>query len=184
MNGLVESFNKTLINIISHYVTQKPSQWSSYLQQAVFVYNNTPHSSHNYKPSYLFFGFEPKMPSDTLLVLPNTEKDILDSLKIIEDVRKTVPNLIRKEQAKQKHYYDKYRRDLEFKSGDEVLVWFPKNLRDNTTKFSYKYKGPFMIIRKLTPVSYEIEMLKNGKLVRDNIHVQRLKLYHRRDHIE
>lgn len=184
VNGLVEAFNKTLINIISHYVRENPSKWSNYLQQAAFVYNNTSHSCHNYKPSYLFFGFEPKMPSDTLIVLPEAEKDIIDNLKIIEEVRKTVPNLIRKQQCKQKYYYDQHRRHLELIPGDEVLVWYPKHLRDNSTKFSYKYKGPFMVTRKLSPVSYEIEILKNGRLVKDSIHVQRLKLYHRRDHID
>ncbi len=184
VNGLVEVSNKTIIDIMAHYTSSFPSKWSNFLQHAAFAYNNTPHSCHGYKPSYLFFGFEPVMPSETLLALPNCDREIMDNLKIIDNVRKTIPELIKKQQEKQKFYYDKRRRHLEIKAGDEVLVWYPKNLRENTTKFAYKYKGPYTVTRKLTPVSYEIELFKNGKMVKDDVHVQRLKIYSRRNHIE
>jgi hypothetical protein len=182
VNGLVEGFNKTLINIISHYVAKQPNKWFHYLQSAVFAYNNTPHSCHGYKPSYLFLGYTPRTPSDSLITLPNIEKNLLENLKAIDKVRHTVPKLIREEQAKQKKYYDSRRRDLQLEPGDECLVYFPKDRRDNSSKFAYRYKGPYLITRKLTPVSYEIEILHNGKLMKDNIHVHRLKPYHRRRH--
>lgn len=178
VNGQVESLNKTLINTLSHYVQDKPNSWSQYLDAVTFCYNNTVHSTHKHKPAQLFLGFTPKLPSDTMFVSPDIDSDLFQKLKVIEHVRNTIPDLIKTEQERQKVYYDRRHRDFRFKSGDEVLVWFPKLLRDNTTKFSRPYKGPFSVIRQLTPVSYEIEIMKNGKLTRDNIHVSRLKLYH------
>lgn len=102
INGLVENYNKTLINMLSNYVQEQPSKWSQYIDFVTFSYNTSVHSTTGYKPAYLFLAFEPKLPSDTLIVLPNTDKNILQQIKIIENVRKTVPNIIRKEQLRQK----------------------------------------------------------------------------------
>lgn len=178
--GLVESLNKTIVKALSHYVQEQPNTWSQYLQSVTFAYNNTHHSSHKKRPSTLFLGFSPQFPSDTMFVRPEIDSDLFKQLKIFEDVRKTIPGILAKEQLRQKHYYDKRHRELTFKPGDEVLIWFPKLLRDNQTKYCYKYKGPYTVLKKLTPVSYEIELIKNNRLVRDNIHVSRLKPYYTR----
>lgn len=180
VNGLVENFNNTLINMISHYVSDKPNTWSQYIDYVLFAYNNSVHHTTKYKPAYLFFGFEPNFPSDTLFVNPNIDKDLLENLKVVNEIRDTIPAIIAKEQVKQKMYYDKNRRDINLNPGDQVLIWYPKNLRDNQTKFSFRYKGPYTVLNKVTPVSYLVEILKNGKLVKEVIHVSRMKLYQSR----
>jgi len=180
INGQVENFNNTLINMISHYVNEKPNTWSQYIDYVLFAYNNSIHQTTRYKPAYLFLGYEPNFPSDTLFVSPNVEKDLLENLKIINEIRNSIPEIIAKEQKKQKMYFDRNRRDLKLNPGDQVLIWYPKNLRDNQTKFSFRYKGPYTVLKKVTPVSYLVEILKNGKLVKEVIHVSRMKVFQTR----
>lgn len=180
INGLVESYNKILIQMLSNYVQDKPTKWLDYLSFVTFAYNNTKHETTRYKPSYLFLGFEPLLMSDTFLIVPNTDKSVVDKIQILENVRQSVPNIIREAQKKQKKYFDKFRRSFSFKPGDEVLVYFPKNLRNNQTKFNQRYKGPYTVLRKVNPSTYEIELLKNNILTKDTVHIARLKLYNRR----
>ena len=95
--GHVENFNKTLINMLSHYVQEKPNSWSKYIKYVVFGYNNSIHHTTKYKPAYLFLGFHPNLPSDTMYTSPSIDKDLLENLKIIEEVQKTIPEIMRKQ---------------------------------------------------------------------------------------
>lgn len=180
--GHVVNFNKTLINMISHYVQDKPNLWSNYIDYVVFAYNNSIHHTTNYKPAYLFLGFEPTLPSDTIFVPPTIDRDLLDNLNIINEIRQTIPTIIKQQQELQKKYFDRDKQELRLEPGDEVLLWYPKNLRTNQTKFSYPYKGPYTVIKQITPVSYLVEILKNGKLIKETIHVSRMKLFYKRRH--
>lgn len=68
VQGQTENLNKTLVNMLSHYVQEKPNSWSQYLDAVTFCYNNTVHSTHKHKPAQLFLGFTPLLPNDTLFV--------------------------------------------------------------------------------------------------------------------
>lgn len=67
--------------------------------------------------------------SDTLLVVSNTERNVLEKIKILETLRQTVPEIIMKTQNKQKPCFDRFRKNVDFKPGDKVLVYYPKNLK-------------------------------------------------------
>lgn len=181
INGQVERFNGILVNLLSHYCNDKPNTWSNYVDKVVFCYNNSVHHVLKEKPSFLFLGYNVQLPSDTLIALPHTDRELLNRLQTLEEVRKALPALIKKEQGKQAKYHDRYRTNIELQSGDEVLVSYPYNLREPMSKFSYVYKGPYTVLHKLSPVSYNVEILKNGRLVPENIHISRIKLYYRRE---
>jgi transposase InsO family protein/bacterioferritin (cytochrome b1) len=180
INGQVECYNKILIQMLSNYVQEKPSKWLDYLGYVTFAYNNTKHDTTTFTPSYLFLGFKPLLITDTFFVTPNMDRNLLENIRTIENVRQTVPEIIKNAQEKQKKYFDRHRRNFDFKAGDEVLLYYPKNLRNNKTKFSQRYRGPFTVLRKVNPSSYEIEMINNNKLVKDVVHIARMKLYNRR----
>jgi len=134
-----------------------------------------------YRPAYLLHGFNPRLPSDTIFITPQADKDLLENLQIVDEIRNTIPNIIKQQQVKQKKYYDKTRREMpELAPGTEVLIAYPKIAQLNPSKFSQKYKGPAIIIKKATPVSYVCEFLKYGKLTQEVVHVSRMKLYHSR----
>lgn len=82
VNGQVERYNTILVQMLSHYVQEKPTKWLDYLSSVTFAYNNTVHDTTRFKPSYLFLGYEPLMMSDTFLVVSNTERNVLEKIII------------------------------------------------------------------------------------------------------
>lgn len=163
--GEVERFNGVLSSIISHYVHSKPNKWSGYVSQAVFCYNNSVHHVLKLqKPSFLFFGYDVNLPSDTILALPQCEKTMLDRLRVMQEVRDTLPHLLAKKHARQAKYYDRNKKDKDFEPGSEVLVYYPYTLRTPLSKYSQRYKGPYTVLHKISPVSYMVEILKKWKV--------------------
>ena len=59
-NSQVERFNRSM----------KEEKWTDHLQELVFVYNCTPHSTTSYAPYYLFVGHDARLPVDNILYSP------------------------------------------------------------------------------------------------------------------
>ena len=62
-------------------------------------------------------------------------------------------------QSKQAHYYNSRRRESEFKEGDIVLVYKPIRKVGRADKLIHHFVGPYKVIRKITPLNYEIQLL-------------------------
>jgi hypothetical protein len=78
-----------------------------------------------------------------------------------------------KAKQKQKAYYDKKVRNREFEIGQKVLVLLPTE----TSKLLARWKRPFTITDKVSPVEYRI-MVRGGE--QKVIHINMLKLCHGR----
>jgi hypothetical protein len=63
-DGQTERFNKTLLNMLSHYSSNR--NWDEYLDFAIFAYNSSPHDGSKYSPFFLNFGRDPVFPIDTI----------------------------------------------------------------------------------------------------------------------
>lgn len=79
--------------MLLNYAQYKQKKWLDYLSSVTFAYNNSVYDTTCFKPSYLFLGYEPLMMSDTFLVVSNTERNVLEKIKILETVRQTVPEI-------------------------------------------------------------------------------------------
>jgi transposase InsO family protein len=65
-DGMVESFNRTMADMIASYVINQPDTWDNYIKYATFAYNTSVHSSLGYTLFYLLKGFEAREPNDVL----------------------------------------------------------------------------------------------------------------------
>ncbi|KAE9521879.1 hypothetical protein AGLY_017686, partial [Aphis glycines] len=72
---------------------------------------------------------------------------------------KEIPYIIRKEQQTQKLNYDKTHK---------TVSYLPE--ANKSKKLAYRYRRPFKIIKKISDVNYEIELILNGKSTTDVIH--------------
>uniref|UniRef100_A0A3B3DC26 Integrase catalytic domain-containing protein n=1 Tax=Oryzias melastigma TaxID=30732 RepID=A0A3B3DC26_ORYME len=63
-NGNAERLNQTLLNMLRSLEQEKQDRWPNYLPELVHAYNNTPHSTTGYAPSYLMFGRHLRRPVD------------------------------------------------------------------------------------------------------------------------
>ncbi|KAE9523285.1 hypothetical protein AGLY_016233 [Aphis glycines] len=109
-------------------------------------------------------------------IIPNIDNfNLAKSLETLQEIRKEIPNIIRKEQQTQKLNYDKTHKTVSYLPGQKVLMKFQFQEANKSKKIAYRYRGPFKIIKKIFDVNYEIELILNGKSTTDVIHVQRIK---------
>ena len=84
-DGLVERFNKTLVEMLSMYVETSQRDWDVYVDAALFAYNTSECSSTKYSPFYLMYGREAKLPVDcNLFGTPKETITIQDYCKELE----------------------------------------------------------------------------------------------------
>ena len=57
----------TLKSVLWKQAAKTGELWDQYLDEALWAYRNTPHSSTREKPSYLLFGFDCRSPTEAAL---------------------------------------------------------------------------------------------------------------------
>ena len=72
-NGMVERFNKTLLNMLGTLPSEKKSDWKSHVITLTNAYNAAVHDSTGYSPHYLMFGRHPRLAIDAFLGLKSSD---------------------------------------------------------------------------------------------------------------
>src|SRR5260370_14342105 len=116
--------------------------------------------------------------ADFIALANNTpNKTITTADKRIEDSRRC----IERAQKRQIREANKHRRDIKYNVGDLVFIstehMNPKGSTSN--KLMYKYIGPYRIIRRISDVTYEIQLPKSSKL-HPVFYVNRLRKFYPR----
>lgn len=159
--GLVERFNRTLIQGLAMYVNRDQRDWCSYLPMITYAYNITKQSSTNLAPYTILFAREPEIRSDPDLGI-NSVGNHLDLAARREtnenNIAKAIRN-IRGAQERQKRNYDKKVKFKDFSRGQLVLVYNPKRVTGVGSKLSRLYKGPYKIIRQLNNNNFLLKRL-------------------------
>ena len=71
VNGMVERYNKTLLNMLRTLSDNQKSDWKSHVFTMTHAYNAAEHESTGYAPFYLMFGRHPRLAIDAFLGLEN-----------------------------------------------------------------------------------------------------------------
>lgn len=86
------------------------------------------------------------------------------------------PSFWKKKYLKNKEHYDLHKKVIQFQVGEKILV----KTENKTSKFGYRYTGPFTIIRQILDVTYVVEIMKNRQLKNYYKHVNQLKKFKER----
>ncbi|UYV65911.1 hypothetical protein LAZ67_3005874 [Cordylochernes scorpioides] len=181
-NGQTERMNRTLTDMISMYIDEKHQNWDEILPFVTFAYNSSVQETTGYSPYFLIHGREPLTFLDSTFDWPEVppkpgdfDDYISNLLTIVEESKKISMARTMAWQDKSKQVYDKHRREVNFSPDDLVLIWTPIRKVGRADKLQKNYIGPFKIIRKTSPVNYEVkEVTGRGKKI---VHVSRMKLY-------
>ena len=182
-NGMVERFNQTLLNMSTTYVDEEQKMWDIYLPLVTAVYRSSVHDSTEYTPNMLMFGREFNLPVHFLVGQPANEPQDITYVDYVENLNTKLTNIyqhvrkhLKQNSERQKKSYDTRISVNNYEVGDMVyLLDSTKKLGKSPKLKSDIWKGPCVIIRKISDILFEI---KNSPKKRPKIiHHDRLKPY-------
>lgn len=178
-DGQTERTNRTLEEMLRHYVSPCQDDWDEHLPACQFAYNSSKHESTSMSPFAANYGYEPDAPIDAVLrtQMPAVQ-NFLVTLK--SNIAKAKKYLLQA-QHRQRQLADRKRREVEYEVGEKVMVStanlslkHAKGL--GVRKFLPRYIGPFLVSAKIGPVAYRIDLPQNLK-VHNVFHVSLLEKY-------
>ena len=173
-DGQVERQNRTLQEIIANFVSKNQCDWDQWVDQAVFAYNTSTHTSTGFSPYELVFGRPPRMPIELELGLPISnplsQSEYSNYLRrAIQTANSLARQQLEKSRKQQCASYDKGHKNWSpFETGQAVWLRRPKSW-----KFGRKWVGPYNITSRMG-VNYNIRSTTGKSLV---AHHDQLKPY-------
>lgn len=159
-NGALERVHATLTEYLRNFIKNK-DDWDELLNFASFSYNTNIHSSTNFTPYELVFGYKPELPfsltSNDLIY-----DDYINKLKtkILKTQQIARENII-KNKEKSKQYYDKSLNKKQYRSGDKIFIRVPTR-----NKLNPLYDGPYTV---LSSTENTVRIKRNNKIISYNI---------------
>jgi hypothetical protein len=153
-------------------------KWDKHLPLAEFLYNNSYQESIKMSPFEAIYG----RPCRTPLSWSESGERVIFGPDIVIEVEEMVKQIqanILAAQSRQKSYTDKRRIPLEFEVGDHVYLRVSP--MKGVCRFGIKgklaprYIGPYSIIDKFGPTSYQVELPTKLSGVHNVFHVSQLK---------
>ena len=128
-NGMVERFNRTLLNMLGTLQDNQKADWKSHLSTLTHAYNAATHDSTGFSPFYLMFGRHSRLAVDAFLGLPQSQQQVRSRQDYVDKLKQrmafaydTASSEARKSADRQKGYYDDKVRYTNLEVGDRVLV--------------------------------------------------------------
>ncbi|XP_038045162.1 uncharacterized protein LOC119719738 [Patiria miniata] len=179
-DGMVERFNKTLINIVAVLIDpmRRQKDWDEFLPYATFAYRCTPHESTGETPNMMILGREVTIPVDLVTGCPEIEEDttvdFAERLRSnMQDAHKRARECLGKSARRQKKNYDRKASEHGLREGQLVWLHNPAKKRHMSPKLQLRWEGPWLILKKLLDVTVRIQPKQGGKP--KVVHVDRLK---------
>lgn len=173
-NGALERSHTTLADYLKHYVNDSQTTWDEWLAIAMFSYNTTIHTTTQYTPYELVFGYKPEIPSslkkapEFKYTYDDYRQDLILKLQKSSQVAKE--NAMQSK-VKNKQYYDRKINNYDFTIGDSVYLQNEQPKVGRSKKLSPHYSGPYIIADITSPVNCTL-LIRNKRVV---VHTNRLK---------
>ena len=181
-DGLVERFNRTLMNIIAILVEEDTCgrDWDELLPYATSAYRSTPQESTGESPNMLMLGREVRLPVEltmpTIPVEGEAGGDFAETLREnFQEAHKRAERATGKSAHKQRDMYNRQTRDSGLKVDQFVWLFDPSKKRGVSPKLQLRWKGPYLIVSQLSDVTFRIQASPRSKPV--VVHCDRLKPY-------
>ena len=178
-DGLVERFNRTLIDMLSKFCNEYRDDWDVHLPFVMCAYRSSVNESTGFSPNLLMMGREILLPVDLMFMNPD-DVQFQCRTEYVEWVRRAMLDNFEIARAhlavaanRQKKYYDQRTRRRRFRVGDWVLRFYPPN--KIRSKLNPAYVGPFLIVSQPGEVTFSIQ--RDPKSTKLTVHVDHLKHY-------
>jgi ribonuclease HI/transposase InsO family protein len=187
-NGLAESTNKNLMNILKKVVEENKKSWDSKLKYAVWADRITTKTSTGKTPFELVYGLEAKLPVNLQIPILrfvqqyDTDAEAIqgriNQLIELDETRRNALGQMIKNQEKVKNTFDHKARGRNFVEGDLVLLWDKRKEKPGMhKKFDSLWGGPYKIRSCAGVNSYNLETME-GEILKLPVNALHIKRYY------
>ena len=169
-NGQVEQYNRTLMDAVRCFIDKSQDKWDEYLQQLAGALRCSVNRHTGYTPNKMMLGREINQPADLMFRTPEntveTEEEFVTELQeAMVSAHETTRKTLQTAQMRMKRDYDVKVLQREFQVGDLVYVLDSATTKGVNKKLTAPWKGPAVVITKLTPYLYRIRDRKSETVV-------------------
>ena len=181
-DGMVERFNKTLINMVAVMTEPRRRQcdWDECLPYACFAYRCTPQESTGESPNMMMFGRELRLPVDLVVEGPAVEDKVATDFaqglrQNLQEAHERPRECLRQSARHQKRTYDRKVHGQGLEEGQFVWLFNNARKKGRSPKLEFRWDGPFLVVKKLSDVTYRVQRKPGSKAF--VVHGDRLKPY-------
>lgn len=181
-DGLVERFNRTLIQMLAASAREYSVDWDNLLPFVVFAYNTSVQESSKLSPFQLIYGRLPQYPID-LEVITTTDPTVNGPFdaEIVQQrmciARRIASENIEAAQKRSKKYYDMKTNTISYDIGESVMYMNNKRHKGVRGKLEKKWIGPFVVVERVSKVIYVIRA-KYLQAPERRVHVDQLRPFY------
>jgi transposase InsO family protein len=185
-NGLAESTNKNLMNILKKVVGENKKSWDRKIKYAVWADRITTKTSTGKTPFELVYGLEAKLPVNLQIPIlrfaqqyaTDTEaiQGRINQLIELDETRRSAFGQMERNQEKIKNTFDHKAKERNFIEGDLVLLWDKRREKPGMhKKFDSLWTGPYRIMSCAGTNSFNLETMEGEalKLPVNALHIKR-----------
>ncbi|KAL8102858.1 hypothetical protein AgCh_027400 [Apium graveolens] len=179
-DGQSERTIQTIEDMLRTCAIDFKGNWGDHLSLIEFSYNNSYHTSIGMPPYEALYGRKCRSPT----YWDEVGERKLIGPELVQQTKEKV-EMIRKRliaaQDRQATYANQERKDVQFESGDKVLLkishWKGLTRFGKKGKLSPRYIGPFEVLRRVEKVAYELVLPPQMQHLHNVFHVSLLKKY-------
>ncbi|GBO01669.1 Retrovirus-related Pol polyprotein from transposon 297, partial [Araneus ventricosus] len=177
-NGLVERLNKTLIDTLSHLVSETQEDWCQHLPLALMAFRNAYHRTVEETPAFLLYGRDPVMPYDLIFSDPvrtysDTPSYAQQLVNRLQSTYTLVKNNLEKSADEIQKHQKPFPKSKQICVGNLVYLHTPKIKLHTSKKLAKQNQGPFRVVKQNSLESFEIQHI-NQPSNKQTVHVNRL----------
>ena len=144
-DGLIERFNRTLLQVLATCVDNHPFEWEEYVQKVSMAYNTSIQATTGYSPFFLMFGWKAQLPVDVMYNMPSdvsTLPTFVRTLKhTLAEAFDTARSSISVHQECQQEFYNQRVHGSPHQPGSLVWLFNPVKPRGRAKKFHKSWLG-------------------------------------------
>ena len=182
-NAITERENKVIVDMLSHFVNQRQSDWDEHLPVCMMAYRSSVHRMLGESPAAMMFGHELQLPVDAFVgPPPEIEHDLVASSVYVQALadslqaaHETVRSRLESHYRYEKKQYDRKIQEQRFIVGQAVwLRNFPKTTT-KSKKLMKPWSGPHIVTARVNAVTYKVKLSQKVDKV---VHGDRLKPFY------
>ena len=164
-NGQVERFNRTLMDAVRCFIGPLQENWDLHIPQIAGALRSCVNRSTGFTPNQLMLGREVTIPAQLMFPHPvGKTMDVNEYLNNLTSNMEKAHEIARKNlqtsSKRTKRNYDLRVLERQYQKGDVVYILDTATIKGRCKKLSSPWKGPAVIIEKLTAYLYRIKLRK------------------------